>query len=394
MNPSDANSSLPNSVLANSVLADPIQLRPTVMRVNLDALTHNFRLIKKSIGGARVMPVVKSNAYGHGMLECAAELAAAGADFLGVALLEEGIKLRQAGISTPILVLGGIFTDQIQHFLTHGLDLLASSVFKLQAIDEQAKALGIRARVHLEIDTGMERIGAHYYHSDELFEAAVRCSHCDIVGVSSHFAAQESEDLTLTKLQLERFLDSIAFFERRSLPMPLRHIAASGAIIQYADAVLDMVRPGVISYGVFPARHMLGSLDLRPVMSLVSKVVYFKVVKAGTGVSYGHTWYAPEDTRVVTVPIGYGDGYLRQLSNRGQVLIRGKRYPVVGTVCMDQMMVNIGPQGTAYNGDEVVLLGEQGEEKITLEEISELTSGNPREFMVSTNVRLPRQFIR
>ena len=371
---------------------DPIKLRPTSMRIDMDALAHNFQLIKKAAPGARVMPVVKSNGYGHGMLECAAHLELAGADSFGVALLEEGIKLRLSGIRSPILVLGGVFTDQIRYFLDYDLDLLASSVFKLKAIEAQAQALNRRARVHLEIDTGMERIGVHYYNSNELLEEAIKCTHCDIVGVSSHFASQEDSDLTLARLQLERFLESISFFEKRSLPMPMRHIAASGAILQLTESHLDMVRPGAIIYGVWPSAHLSGRLPLVPVMTLASKVVYFKVVKRGTGVSYGHTWTAPQDTRIVTVPIGYGDGYPRALSNKGHVLIGGRRCPIVGAVCMDQIMVDIGPDGEAHNGDEVILVGRQGEEHISIDEISELSSGNPREFMVAMNVRLPREF--
>ncbi|MFN8390179.1 MAG: alanine racemase [Bdellovibrionota bacterium] len=373
---------------------DPFLSRPSLLRINLSALTENFRLIRGVAGGAKVMPVVKSNAYGHGLVECSQELERAGADFLGVALLEEGIKLRLAGVKTPILVLGGIFTDQIHHFLEHDLDLLASSVFKLRAIEEQAAAHKKRARVHLEIDTGMERIGVHYYNSATLIEAALATKHCDIVGVSSHFSEQEREELGFTRLQLERFLESVAYFEKVSAPTPIRHIAASGAILQLAESHLDLVRPGLISYGVSPAPHLKGRVPLKPVMSLHSKVAYFKVVKAGTGVSYGHLWVAPQDTRVVTIPLGYGDGYLRRLSNQGKVLIGGKRHSIVGAVCMDQMMVDIGPSGEAYNGDDVVLIGRQGDEEISLEELSELSTGNAREFMVSTNVRLPRVFHR
>lgn len=372
---------------------DPIQLRPTVMEVNLDALAHNFRLIAERVKPALVMPVVKSNAYGHGMLECAATLEREGASVLGVALLEEGIQLRLGGIKTRILVLGGIFTDQLQHFLEYDLEILASSVYKLKGINRVAQAVGKIARVHLDFDTGMERIGVHYYNAETLLEAALGCEHCQVVGVSTHFAGQESEDPTLTALQLERFLSVVSFYKKRGLPMPARHAAASGAILSYPETHLEMVRPGLMLYGVVPAPHLKGKWPLRPVMSLRSKVVYFKVVQAGAGVSYGHEWTATVDTRVVTVPVGYGDGYLRGLSNRGEVLIQGKRYPVVGVVCMDQMMIDIGPEGVAYNGDEVVLLGEQGAETITLEDLCSRVTPNPREFLVSTNLRIPRQFV-
>lgn len=373
---------------------NPLFLRPTSLQIDLSALVHNFREIQQQVGHSEVMPVVKSNAYGHGLIECSQALEKAGAKFLGVALLEEGIALRNAGLKMPILVLGGIFTDQIQYFLEYDLDLLASSVSKLEAIENIAQQKAKRARVHLEIDTGMERIGVHYYNSATLFEAALKCRHCDVIGVSSHFAKAEDPDLSLNKLQLERFLESLSYLEKRSVPRPLRHIAASGAIMQFPESHLDMVRPGVASYGVAPSLELKGRFNLKPVMKLSSKVVYFKVVRKGAGVSYSHTWQAPLDTRVVTVPIGYGDGYLRNLSNVGQVLIRAKRYPVVGRVCMDQIMVDIGPDGVAYNGDEVVLVGEQGENSISLEELGSWASGgNPREFMVSSNLRVPRKYL-
>ena len=371
---------------------DPIKLRPTVIDIDLDALAHNYQAIKKHVSPARVMPVVKSNAYGHGMIPCARHLERCGAEIFGVALLEEGIQLRLAGIKAPILVMGGILGSQLSYFFEYDLDILASSVFKLEAIEEQAAAIKKRIRVHLEIDTGMERIGVHYYNAASLLERSLSCKWCDVVGVSSHFARQDDEDQSQTKLQLERFLAAIDFYHQRELPTPCRHIAASGASLGYRESHLDMVRPGVALYGVMPSPGFKSELGLKPVMSLSSRIVYFKVVPAGTGVSYSHRWLAHEDTRVVTVPIGYGDGYLRRLTNTGQVLIRGKRYPVVGTVCMDQFMVNIGADGVGYNGDEVVLVGKQGEDQITVEEIALSTGADVREFLVSTNLRVPRRY--
>ncbi len=373
---------------------DPITLRPTVIDVDLDALAYNFHALKRHVAPARVMPVVKSNAYGHGLVPCAAHLEAEGAEMLGVALLEEGIQLRLAGVRVPILVLGGILGSQLSYFLEYDLDILASSVFKLEAIEAQAAQIKKRARVHLEIDTGMERIGVHYYHAEALLERALSCNNCDIVGVSSHFAMQDAEDPSMTALQLERFLAAVDFYTRRGRPCPMRHIAASGAVLTYQPAHLDLVRPGVALYGVYPSPHQRSALELRPVMSLRSRIVYFKVVPAGTGVSYSHRWKAPCETRVVTVPIGYGDGYLRRLTNAGQVLIRGRRHPIAGAVCMDQFMVDLGPNGVGYNGDEVVLIGEQEGERISVEDIAAQTGADVREFLVSTNMRVPRRYVR
>lgn len=367
--------------------------RPTRIDIDLAALIHNFRVIKNHVGSCKVMAIVKANAYGHGIIECSKELEYAGVDALGVAYLEEGLHLRQSGIKAPILVLGGVLQKQVDEHLKHDLEITASSVDKLIAIDERAAVLGKRARIHLKFDTGMERLGQHYYSADKLLEAAIKTKSLDIVGIWSHFATAENQDKSFAKLQLERFLEIISFFEKRSLPVPMRHFSCSGTIMQLPEANLDMIRPGRILYGIPPAAHLQSQLDLKPVLTLSTTVVYFKVVKKGAGVSYGHTWHAPRDTRIVTLPIGYGDGYPTRLSNQGVVLIRGKRYPVVGKVCMDQMMVDLGPDGTAYNGDEVILIGSQGEESIgVLELVTRMNSESTPELTVGLNTRVPRHY--
>jgi alanine racemase len=369
-----------------------ITTRPTVMRVDLAALAANFRALRDYARPAKVMAVVKANAYGHGMTECASHLVRAGAECLGVAFVEEGIELRRAGIGVPILVFGGILGTQIQHYLDYDLDLTASSVGKLEAIEDTAARLKKRARVHLKIDTGMERLGVHYYTASTLVERALACRHCDIVGIFSHFACADEEDARFTRVQIERFIEVCALFEKRRAPVPLRHIANSAGVLGHKESHLDLVRPGLALYGVYPAPHLAPRVALTPVMSLRSKVVFFKVVKAGAGVSYGHTFRATRDTRVVTIPIGYGDGFFRLLSNRGSVLIRGRRFPIVGNVCMDQLMVDLGPGGEAYNGDEVVLVGSQGKETVTVNDIAALVGTISYEVLTSINLRVPREY--
>jgi len=335
---------------------DSIVLRPTVIDVDIAALRHNVAGIRNRCGAARIMATVKANAYGHGLIRTAQELLRGGVDALGVAFLEEGIALRRAGVRAPILVLGGIIGNQISHFLEYDLQITASSVFKLRQIDETAAAMGRRAMVHLKIDTGMGRIGIRHENAHQLFAAMQEVRHTDLCGVYSHFAASHDADHAFTRLQLQRFLDVLEYFPAHGLPMPVRHIANSGAILQHEDAILDMVRPGIMIYGVYPGPEVRRSVDLRPVLSMRSRVVYFKVVRAGMAIGYDHTWTAESDTRVVTLPVGYGDGYARSLSNRGEVIIHGKRYPIVGRISMDQCMVDIG-RDTAYNGDEVILKG-------------------------------------
>lgn len=366
--------------------------RPTYAEVCLNSLRSNLSAIQAFVGPSKVMAVVKANGYGHGFEGIAKALEGAGVHSFGVAYIEEAVELRALGITAPILVFGGLLKEQLDLYIQHDVEVTASSVTKMEQIDEAAARLGRRARVQLKVDTGLERIGVHYYSAASLFDAALKAQHCDIVGVYSHFADVRKDDLTLTKLQLERFLESLRYFEERARGPFMRHIAASGGLMALKESHLDLVRPGLSLYGVYPSAGLESSLKLKPVLSLKSQVVYFKVVKKDAGVSYGHTWTAPEDTRVVTVPIGYGDGYLRRLSGSSDVLIRGRRYPIVGAICMDQLMVNIG-QGVAYNGDEVVLFGAQDGERITIEEVARASGMSPYEILVTLNQRIPRVFV-
>lgn len=371
---------------------DSIAVRPTVVEVNLSALRRNVEAVRLLAGDAQIMATVKANAYGHGLIRTSRELLAAGAQQLGVAFLEEGIALRKAGITAPVLVLGGIIGNQISHFLEYDLQLTASSVYKLQQIEETAAQMGRRAKVHVKIDTGMGRIGVRHEHAPQLLEAAIRARHCDLCGVFSHFSSSHSADTAFTRLQLERFQDALEFFPKRGLPMPLRHIANSGAILQHPEAILDMVRPGIMLYGVYPDHEVRRSVELAPVLSFKTRVVYFKVVRQGQAIGYDHTWTAPADTRVVTLPVGYGDGYSRSLSNKGEVLINGRRYPIAGTISMDQCMIDIGGD-SAYNDDEAILIGTQGEERITIEEIAERIGTIPYEVLTMINTRVPRRYV-
>jgi alanine racemase len=365
-------------------------LRKTFIEIDLAALAANYNAIKHHVAPAKVMCVLKANAYGHGLVECAQHLEKISAPYFGVALLQEGIELREAGIQTPILAFAGILEDEIEYFINHDIDLTASSVSKMKAIELVAEKLGKKARVHLKVDTGLARIGTRADTINGLFEEALRSESCNIVGIYTHLAKAETEDPTFTVTQLERFQQSLRFFDDHNYPKPLRHLANSAGILRFKECHFDMVRPGVALYGVYPASRLKRpELNLSPVLSLKSKVVYFKVVPEGNGVSYSHTWTAPEDTRVVTIPVGYGDGYLRGFSNRASVLIRGKKYPIVGNICMDQFMVAIN-EDEAYNGDEVVLIGSQGEESITMEELATHAQTVPQEVMTTLNQRIPR----
>jgi len=367
-------------------------IRATWAEVDLGVLQGNFGAIRQSMGSeAGIMLVAKANAYGHGLVDVCKALGGM-ADCIGVAMLEEGILLRRNGIEAPIVVLGGVWGDQIPHFINHGLALSASSVDRLTQIDSIAKEMGRRAMVHLKIDTGMERVGIHYFNAHKLQEAALKCTNVDVLGIYSHFANADAEDLAHAKLQLERFLNVLAFYEKRSLQRPKAHIANSAAMLRLPESRLDMVRPGLLLYGIYPSQHVPREIDVRPALAWKSRVVYFKVVPPNHPVSYGSTWQCDRPVRMVTVPVGYGDGYLRNMSNKAKVIINGTKYDQVGTICMDQMMANI-EMGSAYNGDEVILLGQAGGERIMVEDLAAWAGTVPYEVLTAINSRVPRVYV-
>jgi alanine racemase len=367
-------------------------LRSTYVEVNLAQLSRNLQAIRQKVSPARVMIILKANAYGHGLVEVAKYLDQQ-VDYIGVAVLEEGILLREQGVKTSILVLGGIWGDQIPGYITHDLTLTAPSVERLQQIDEAAGALGKKARVHLKIDTGMERIGVHYYNAHTLQEAALNCRHISVEGIFSHFANSDDADLTHARLQLERFNDVLRFYEKHSLPIPIRHMANSGAILQLPESYFDMVRPGILFYGVYPSKEAQRTITVQPALAWKSRVVYFKVTQPGHPVSYGSIWQSDHPVRIVTVPVGYGDGYFRRMSNQAQVIIHGKKYPQVGRICMDQVMVNI-EQDSAFNGDEVILIGaSENGEQIRADHLAEWADTIPYEILTNINTRVPRAYI-
>jgi alanine racemase len=370
------------------------ELRPTHLEVDLAVLAENHRVIAAHVAPARVMPILKANAYGHGLVAVAQKLEQIGAPYLGVAYLEEGLRLREAGVRMPVLVLGGITGSQIPRFIEHDLTLTASSVDKLAAIEACAERVGTQARVHLKIDTGMERIGVHWYSAEPLLEAAAKSRHLRVEGVFTHFANADEPDLTHARLQLERFSEVLRFYERRSLPMPMRHAANSGAILQLPESWLDLVRPGILLYGASPSIDLPVSLPVRQALRWLTRVVFFKVVKPGSPVSYGSTWAPHEITRVITLPVGYGDGYSRSMSGRAEVIVHGVRRPVVGRICMDQVMVDLG-WNTAYNGDEVALLGaaDASSPTIRIEELARWAGTIPHEVLTNINTRVPRVYL-
>ena len=371
--------------------------RPTRAEISYSNLHNNLSVVRSLVSqNVKIMAMVKANAYGHGLYEISNEFIKQGVEYLGVAFLEEGVYLRKCGITAPILVLGAINTDQIADFINHDIEITSSSLDKSTAIAAVAKNLGKEAKVHLKIDTGMERIGVHWYHAQDFIERSFELNSISIKGICSHFAKAET-DLDFTARQLERFESVLTFMDKKNIVPKLVHIANSAGIMNFKNSHYTMVRPGIALYGYNPNGYLpdkvFNGKKLKPVMTLKTKVAYFKVVRAQSGISYNHSYTANKQTRIVTLPIGYGDGYFRQLSNKGEVVIRGKKYPIVGTICMDQCMVDIGMDGTAYNGDDVLLFGEMDSMVIPLESLCAKIGTISYEFLCGITSRVPRIYL-
>jgi len=366
-------------------------MRPSIIEVDLNILKNNLRLIRQHIDDRPVMAVVKSNAYGHGLVKVANLYEQLGVNSLGVALPEEGIILRKSGISLPIAVFSGLLMEQIPELIEWDLEFFVPSTDVLNFTEKFCKAKNRRATIHLKIDSGMGRIGTIAEHSETLIASALDSEHINIKGVCSHFACADDPEDPMTLEQIDRFLEAVSLFEKLGACTPLRHIANSGGVLYFPESHLDIVRPGIILYGVYPETSCPRILEIKPALKLKSKVSFHKSIPPGFSISYGATWTSKSTAEISTIPLGYGDGYPRCLSNRGEVLIKGKRRPIVGRVCMDQFMVNCEFENQK-TGEEVIIIGEQDGQCITVEEISKWANTIPYEILTNLNERLPRNY--
>jgi alanine racemase len=340
------------------------------------------------------MPILKANAYGHGLVDVARKLeASVRPPCIGVAYLEEGIRLREHGIRTPVLVLGGILGSQIPRFLDHDLTLTASSVDKLRAVEEQASLRGRRATVHLKIDTGMERIGVHWYSADKLLEASLDCRHLRVEGIFTHLATADEPDRGHAERQLRCFRAVSRLLADHGLRPPLRHALNSAGTVAFPDSHYDLVRTGICVYGVPPA-EMPGLPVLRPALSLKARVARLRQLPTGSCVGYGCTFVASRPTDVALVPVGYADGLSRSLSNCGWMLINGRRAPIIGRVSMDQSTIDVTGLGPVRQDDEVTLIGRQGEDEIDATEMADWRDTVAYEVLTGLSVRVPRVYMR
>ena len=366
--------------------------RPTHLRIDLNAIAHNYRWIQNQFPSVEIMPILKADAYGHGMLFVAKKLIQCGARHFGVAFLQEGIELRRAGIEAPILVLGGLVGYQVKHFLDYHLDLTSSSLFKSQQISNEAKRLGRIARVHLKIDTGMNRIGMKAKSALDFVQNTLQMENLEVIGLFSHFANAQGPDLDFAQKQLISFQQILKSLEKMNLEIPLKHMANSAALYTLPESIFSMIRPGLTLYGYPPSPELKGIWPIKPALSIHTEIVFFKGIRKDEGVGYDHTWRAPEDGWLATVPVGYGDGYPRILSNRAEVLIQGKRYPVVGNISMDQATIWL--KKDKYDiGEKVILLGEQKGKEIDAWELAEKAESIAYEILCGWTPRVPRIFL-
>lgn len=369
-------------------------LRPTWAEIDLAAFADNLRAVKEFVGPrVKVMAVVKANAYGHGAVRLAQVAAANGADQLAVATLDEAVTLREAGLKLPILVLGtSIPGEGAEVAVELGIAQALCTVELAEALSAAARRRGKEALVHLKIDTGMSRIGVRPHEAVPFMERVSQLPGLRFEGVFSHFAASDEPENPYTELQFSRFQEALKALREAGYTFPIRHIANSAAILDHPEMHLDMVRPGCILFGSWPSEKTQRKINIRPTLTLKTRIVFLKRVPAGTPVSYGLTYTSPSERLLATLPIGYADGYRRGLSNKASVLVRGVRAPVVGRVCMDQCVVDVSDVPGAALGDEVVLIGRQGSEEITAQELADILGTLDLELYCGLSPRVPRLY--
>lgn len=364
--------------------------------VEISALVHNLDAVRGLVGpGTAVMAVVKANAYGHGLVEAARVFRDHGADWLGVARAEEGLRLRGAGIETPVLVLG--FTPPVcyREALRGELALTVYDYEAARLLSEEAGRRGVAARVHLKVDTGMGRLGLRV--NDNIYREIIRIAmlpHLEVEGLFTHFARADERDKQHVQRQVVRFMEVACTLGQDGIDIPLLHAANSAAVIDLPESHLNLVRPGIMLYGLYPSEEVdRARVTLQPALSLKAQVSMVKKVPPGAAISYGGTYVTPETRVLATVPCGYGDGYTRFLSNKGVVLVHGQRAPVVGTICMDQFIIDVtGISGVAV-GDEVVLYGKQNGVALPADETARRIGTINYEILCALSDRVPRLYL-
>ncbi len=370
--------------------------RATRAAIHLENITHNLNCIKQLTGGnKKICVAVKADAYGHGAIEVSRKALHWGVDFLAVATVPEAIILRKGGIKAPIILFSFAIDEEISQIVDYQLTPFVGDEFYIEKLNKEAIKQNKEINVHIKIDTGMGRIGITPQKTPELAEYIIESKGLKLEGVCTHFPVSDSpdtEDILFTEKQIKVFRESVEAIKEKGINPGIIHAANSGAIIAHKSAHFDMVRPGICLYGYYPDQRMEKIADFKPVMELKSRIAFIKKVKKGTSISYGRTWIAKKDTNIGSIPAGYADGYNRLLSSKGEVLIKGKKYPVAGRVCMDQFMVDLGDNNDINLFDDVVLFG-PNPGALTAGDIGELIDTIPYEVTCNINKRVPRDYV-
>jgi len=368
-------------------------LYQTHARVHLQNIRANLDGIRGAVGADRkILIAVKANAYGHGAIEVSRMAEAAGIDWLGVATVPEGIQLREAGLQLPILKFSPTFPEEMPAGVAARITLAVCSRAHAEALEQAARAAGLQAVAHLKVDTGMGRVGVTPEEAPALAAfLETHCPHVRLEGIFTHLPVSDEADTAFTQAQVAGFKTTVEAVEAAlGRRLDLVHCANSGAVLGHEAAWLNLVRPGIMIYGFYPDAGTPQTIPLKPGLSFLTRVSFLKQVKAGTSIGYGRTWVAPCDTWIATIPAGYADGFNRLFSNRGRVLIHGCSYPIVGRVCMDQSMVDLGPATDVRVGDEVVLIGRSGDEEISAYEWAQKLGTITYEVTCQINGRVTR----
>jgi alanine racemase len=371
-------------------------MRATRADIKLNNIAFNIEQIKKRVGkNVKVMAVVKANAYGHGSIEVSKYISQTKpiVDYLGVAIIEEAIQLRENNITCPILVFTSPFEYQVEEYIKQNAEPTISSVKIAQVFENIAAANNKKLPIHVKVDTGMGRLGIDIKSAAAFVKELMRYEHLEVKAIFSHFASSDEKDKTFARIQLNKFKELKVFLTQvEELKIPLFHFANSAAILDLEDSYFDMVRPGISMYGYYPSHETSESLDLKPALMLKSKIGFVKTVEANTSISYNRRYFTQSKTKIATIPIGYADGLYRQLTNKGYVIIKDNKFKITGTVCMDQIMVDIGTNLNVKEGDDVTIIGEDNNTKITAWDIAHIAETIPYEVCCSIADRVPRTY--
>ncbi|MBL7157318.1 MAG: alanine racemase [Candidatus Omnitrophica bacterium] len=368
-----------------------VSYRPTWAEIDLDAIKYNCRRIQDVVGrDTEIMAVVKANAYGHGIVEVSRVLYKIKIKYLGVATLDEALVLRKARVKLPVLILGSIMPEEAEIAIKNNVTITLCNRELLKALKDLARKK-IESKVHIKVDTGMGRIGVWHEDAIEFVKDVKKNKNIKIEGIYTHFSIA-ARDKFFTQYQIDSFEKILSDLKSLKIEIPLRHAANSIACVDWKKSRLNMIRPGIIIYGIYPKRNFPRLLKLKPAFSLKTKIAFMKNTPPGRSISYGRTYITQVQTKIATLPIGYADGYGRILSNKAEVLVGGHRAPVVGKVTMDQTMVDVGHLKNAKVGDEVVLIGKQKKEEIRIERLARLAGTIPYEIVTGVTNRVPRVY--